>query len=68
MNFLLMMQHILILKMFAKRTISNKIFKDRASETVRSRNYDGYQRALAIMVYTCFLVKKQDREVVYMNN
>ena len=54
--------------MFAKRTISNKIFKDKASETVRSRNYDGYQRALASMVYTCFLVKKQDREVVYMNN
>ena len=56
------------IKDVAKRTISNKILKDRTSEIVRSRNYDGYQRALTSMVYTCFLVKEQVREVVYINN
>ena len=34
----------------AKRTISDKILRDRAYEIARNRNYDGYQRALARMV------------------
>ena len=38
----------------AKRTISDKILKDRAYEISRSRNYNGYQRALASMVYKFF--------------
>ena len=31
----------------AKRTISNKLLKDRAYEITRNHKYDGYQRALA---------------------
>ena len=38
-------------KDFVKRTISDKILKDRAYEIARNRKYDGYQRALASMVY-----------------
>ena len=38
----------------AKRTISDDIFKDRAYEIARNRKYDGYQRALASMVYRFF--------------
>ena len=34
-----------------KRAISDRILKDRGYETARNRNYDGYQRALASMVY-----------------
>ena len=41
-------------KDLAKRTISDKILKDRAFEIARNRNYDGYQRALANMVYKLF--------------
>ena len=41
-------------KDLAKRTISDKILKDRAYEITRNRNYDGYQRALACMVYKFF--------------
>ena len=46
-------------KDLAKRTISDKILKDRADEITRNRNYDGYQRALASMVYKCFDKKKR---------
>ena len=38
----------------AKRTISDKILKDRAYKIARKRKYDGYQRALATMVYKFF--------------
>ena len=38
----------------AKRGISNKILKDRAFEIATNCNYDGYQRALASMVYKFF--------------
>ena len=38
-------------KDLAERTISDKILKDRADEISRNCNYDGYQRALACMVY-----------------
>ena len=41
-------------KDLAKRTISDKILKDRAYESARNRKYDGYQRALASMVYKFF--------------
>ena len=37
-----------------KRTISENIFKNRAYEIARNRKCDGYQRALAIMVYNFF--------------
>ena len=41
-------------KDLAKRTISDRILKDRAYEIARNRGYDGYQRALASMVYKFF--------------
>ena len=41
-------------KDFVKRTISEKILKDRAYEVARNRKYDGYQRALASMIYKFF--------------
>ena len=44
-------------KDLAKRTISDKILKDRAYEIARNCNYDGYQKALASLVYK-FLNKK----------
>ena len=36
------------------RTISDKTLKDRAYKIARNRGYDGYQRALASMVYKFF--------------
>ena len=41
-------------KDLAKRTISDKILKNRAYEIARYCGYDGYQRALARMVSKCF--------------
>ena len=38
----------------AKRTVSDKILKDRTYEIARNRNYDEYQGALASMVYNFF--------------
>ena len=50
-------------KELAKRIISDQIFKDRADEIARNLKYDGYQRALASMIYMLF-DKKQDWEWV----
>ena len=58
-----MMQHILIAKIWIQRTISDKILKDRAYEIARNCNYDGYQRALASIIYN-FLMRKKDQERV----
>ena len=41
-------------KDLAKRTISNKILKERTYEITRNRGYDGYQRVLANMVNKFF--------------
>ena len=49
-------------KELVKRTISDKILRDRAYETARNHNYGRYQRALASMVYRFFQKKKQDPE------
>ena len=40
------------------RTISDKILKDRACEITGNCKYNGYQRALASMVYEFFNKKK----------
>ena len=48
-------------KDLAKRFISDKIFKDRVYGIARNRNYDGYQRALASMVYKFFDNKIRSR-------
>ena len=47
-----------------KRTISDKVLKDRAYEIARNPRYDGYQRALASVSYKfiSFLIRKRDRE------
>ena len=60
-------------KDLAKRTISDKILRNRAYEIARNRNYDGYQRASASIVYKIFdkktglgiNVKKQLAEELY---
>ena len=41
-------------KHLAKRTISDKILKDRAYEIARNYRYEKHQRALASMVYKFF--------------
>ena len=58
-----MMQHILIVKILLGKAISNKTLKDRAYEIDRSRKYDGYQKALASMIYI-FLKRKQNQDWV----
>ena len=45
-------------KDLAKRTISDKILKEKTYEIVISPKYDGYQRGLASMVYKFFGKKK----------
>ena len=56
-----MMQHILIVKTEQKKNISGKILNEKDYEIARNCNYDGYQRALAIMVYKFFDKKKESR-------
>ena len=41
-------------KDLAKRTISDKIFKNQVYEIARNRNYDENERALASIVYKFF--------------
>ena len=48
-------------KDLAKRTISDKIFKNRAYEIARDHKYNGYQRVLQVWSIS-FLIKKQDQE------
>ena len=38
----------------ARRTQSDKVLRDKAFETARNPEYDGYQRALASMVFKFF--------------
>ena len=44
-------------KGLARRTISDKVLKDRAYEIAKNRGYDGYQRALVSMAYKIFYEK-----------
>ena len=46
-----MMQHILIVNILVKRTISDKILRDKDDEIARNCRCDGYQRALASMIF-----------------
>ena len=48
-------------KDLAIRTISDKILEDGAYEITRNCKYDGYQRALASMVYKIFYNKSGSR-------
>ena len=49
-------------KDLAKRTIPDKVLRDRAYEIARNCGYDGYQRVLASMVYK-FFDKKTGSEI-----
>ena len=42
-------------KDFARRTASDKVFRDKAFNVASNPKYDGYQRALASMVYKFFI-------------
>ena len=52
-------------KDLTKVTISDKILKDKAHEIARNCGYDGYQRALASMVYKFF--DKKTRSGITVN-
>ena len=41
-------------KDLTKRTVADKILKNRAFNIAKDQKYDGYQRGLASMVYKCF--------------
>ena len=41
-------------KDLTKRTVADKMLKNKAFAIVKDPNYDGYQRGLASMVYKCF--------------
>ena len=51
-------------KDLAKRTVSDKILKNRAFEIAINPKYDGYQRGLAIMMYKFFDKKTGSRASV----
>ena len=44
-------------KNLTKRAISDKVLKEKADKIARNPKYDGYQRALASIVYKFFNVK-----------
>ena len=46
-----MMLHILIVKDLTKRTVADKILRNRAFNIAEDPKYDGYQRGLASVVY-----------------
>ena len=52
-------------KYLAKRIISDTILKERTYEIARNCNYDGYQKALSIMV--CKLFDKKTQSGVSVN-
>ena len=41
-------------KDLAKRTVADKVLRDKAFSIVKDPKYDGYQRGLSSMVYQCF--------------
>ena len=47
-----------------KRTIADKVLRDKAFKIASDRKYDGYQRGLASMVYK-FLTKSHKEVVVF---
>ena len=43
----------------SKRTVADKVLRDKPFKTASDRKYDGYQRELASMVYKLFDKKSQ---------
>ena len=54
-------------KDLTKRTVSDKILRNRASNTAKDPKYDGYQRGLASMVYKFFDKKSKGSGVKHVN-
>ena len=42
-----------------RRTVADKLLRDKAFNFAKNPKYDGYQRGLASMIYKCF--NKKDR-------
>ena len=59
-----MMLHILLVKILQKRTVADKILRNRAFNIAKDQKYDGYQRGLASMVYNFFDKKSTGSGVV----
>ena len=53
-------------KDLAKRTIADKVLRDKAFKTASDQKYDGYQRGLASMLYT-FFDKKSEGSGIFNN-
>ena len=47
-----------------KRTLSDKVLKDKAFKIASNPNYDGYQRGLASMVYKFFDKKSKGSGII----
>ena len=54
-------------KDLTKRTIADKVLRDKAFKIASDQKYDGYQRGLASMVYKFFDKKSQGRGLVNNN-
>ena len=56
-------------KDFARRTASDKVFRDKAFNIAKNPRYDGYQKGLTSMVYNFFDKKSKDGGVnMQVNN
>ena len=55
-------------KDLAKRTIADKVLRDKAFKIASDQKYDGYQRGLASMVYKFFDKKSQGSGIVNKEN
>ena len=62
-----MMQHIQIVKILQKRTVADKILKNKAFDIARDPKYDGYQRGLASMAYKFFDKKSEGSGAKHVN-
>ena len=63
-----MMLRILIVKILQKKTIADKILRDKAFNIAKDTKYDGYQRGLASMVYKLFDKKSEGSGAKHVNN
>ena len=55
-------------KDLVKRTQSDKVLRDNAFEIAIDPKYDGYQRGLASMVYTCFDKRSKASGIINESN
>ena len=55
-------------KDLAKRTIADKVLRDKAFKIASDQKYNGYQRGLASMVYKFFDKKSEGSGIVNNNN